>query len=198
MGGDAALGDVVHVLGANLDFHALLFRADHRSVNAAIAVGLGRGDEILEPLRHHLPTGMDHAQRAVAVRQRTDDDAEAENIRQLLEGKLLGLQFAPDRKGPLAPAIDPGLHAMLGQFALDLVGDAPHPVAAHHVQPRKMGDDGIARLGIEFGESQILQLLAHILHADAPCQRGIDVHRLLGDAPALVDFVDIAKSAHIV
>ena len=87
---------------------------------------------------------------------------------------------------------------MLGQLALDLVGDAADPVAAHHVQAGEMGDDGIARLGIEFGESQVFQLLAHILHADAPGQRRIDIDRLLGDAPALVGLLDVTQGAHIV
>ena len=79
---------------------------------------------------------------------------------------------------------------MLGQLALDLVGDAPHPVAAHHVEAGEMGDDGIARFRIELGEGQVFQLLAHILHADAAGQRRIDVHRLLGDAAALLRLVD--------
>ncbi len=35
MGGDAALGDVMHLLGADLDFDALLFRPDHRGVDAS-------------------------------------------------------------------------------------------------------------------------------------------------------------------
>ena len=35
MRGHAALGDVVHVLGADLHFDALLFRPDHRGVDAS-------------------------------------------------------------------------------------------------------------------------------------------------------------------
>ena len=45
MGGDAALGHVMHVLGADLDFHPLLFGAHHRGVDGTIAVALRRGDE---------------------------------------------------------------------------------------------------------------------------------------------------------
>ena len=92
----AALGDIMHVLGADLDFHPLLFRPDHRGVNGAIAVGLRGGDEILETLRHHLPAGVDDAQRVVAVCRRTDDDPETENVGELFEGQFLGLQLAPD------------------------------------------------------------------------------------------------------
>ena len=130
MGGDAALGDVVHFLGADLDFDALVLRPDHGGVDGAIAVGLGRRDEILEALRHHLPVGVQNAERAIAIVRRLDDDAEAENVGQLLEVELLVLQLAPDGKGPLGAAIDPGLDAVLGELALDLVGDAPDAVAA--------------------------------------------------------------------
>ena len=74
----------------------------------------------------------------------------------------------------------------------------PDPVAAHHVEAGEMGDDGIARFGIQFGEGQVFQLLAHILHADAPGQRRVDVHRLLGDALALFRLFDETQGAHIV
>ena len=52
--------------------------------------------------------------------------------------------------------------------------------------------------GVQLGKGQVFQLLAHVLHADAPRQRGIDVHRLLGDAAALVRLVDVAQGAHVV
>ncbi len=77
MRGDAALGDVVHLLGADLHLDALAFRPDDGGVDGAVAVGLGRRDEILEALRHHLPVGVQHAERAIAVRERRHDDAEA-------------------------------------------------------------------------------------------------------------------------
>ena len=49
----AALGDFVHLLGADLHFDALLLRTDHRRVDGAVAVGLRVRDEILEALRDH-------------------------------------------------------------------------------------------------------------------------------------------------
>ncbi len=87
---------------------------------------------------------------------------------------------------------------MFGQPTLDLVGNTAHPVAAHHIEAREMRDDGIARFGIEFGEGEVFQLLAHVLHADAACQRCIEIDRLLCDAAALFRLFDIAKRAHVV
>ena len=130
MRGHAALGDVVHFLRADLHFDALLLRPDHGGVDRAIAVGLRIRDEILEALRHHAPVLVQHAERAIAILRRLHDHAEAENVGELLEIELLVLQLAPDRVGPLGAAIDPGLDAMLGELALDLIGDAPDAVAA--------------------------------------------------------------------
>ena len=42
MGGDTLLGNLVHLLGANLHFDALLIGADNRRVQRLIAVQLGR------------------------------------------------------------------------------------------------------------------------------------------------------------
>ena len=46
-------------------------------------------------------------------------------------------------------------------------------------------------------EGELLQLLAHVLHAHAPGERRIDVHRLLGDAQALV-LRHVVERAHVV
>ena len=62
-----------------------------------------------------------------------------------------------------------------------------------------MGDDGIARLRIKLGKSQVLQLLAHVLHADAPFRPAAraNVHRLLRNATALLGLFDVAQGAHV-
>ena len=95
-------------------------------------------------------------------------------------------------------AIDPGVDAVLGELALELIGDAPDAVARLRIEPRQPRDDRIARFGIEFAEGQIFQLLAHTLHADAARQRRIDVDRLLRDAPALLRLLDEVQRAHVV
>ncbi len=46
-------GNVVHILGANLDLNAAVFRPDNAGMDGAIAVGLGQGDIVLEPAWHH-------------------------------------------------------------------------------------------------------------------------------------------------
>ena len=55
-----------------------------------------------------------------------------------------------------------------------------------------------ARVRVELGERQILELVLHLLHADALGQRRVDVHRLAGDAPALLVVVEELQRAHVV
>ena len=57
--------------------------------------------------------------------------------------------------------------------------------------------DGAVGFRIDVAEGELLQLLAHALHAHAAGQRRIDVHRLLGDAQALV-FRHMVERAHVV
>jgi hypothetical protein len=65
-----------------------------------------------------------HAERAVAGFDVGQDDAEAEDVGQLLEADRLALHLGPDRKRLLAPAVDVRGQAVLvqvfGQLALDL------------------------------------------------------------------------------
>ena len=70
-------------------------------------------------------------------------------------------------------------------------------LAAFLMQPVEALLDRREGIGIEHLESDVLELVAHILHAHAPGERRIDVHGLLGDAHALVGR-DMIEGAHVV
>ena len=53
-------------------------------------------------------------------------------------------------------------------------------------QEPEAGDDAGARVGVQLGEGEILELVLHLVHADALGERDVDVHRLARDAPALL------------
>ncbi len=182
MGGDAVFGDLVHLLGADLQLDALVARADHGGVDRAVVVLLGRRDVVLEASRHHRPGGVDDAERLVAFRHALHDHPKAEDVGQLLEADRLALHLAPDRIGALAPAPHPRLDAPVGELAdellLDLRDQADMPLG-ERVQP--LADD-LVGLRIELAKRQAFELLAHLVHADAAGERRIDVDRLLGDA----------------
>src|SRR5579863_8349195 len=122
---------------------------------------------------------MHDAERAIAGFEVAQDDAEAENIGQLLEADRLALHFGPDRKWLLAPAINMRGQAVLleilGKLAFDLA-DQIAVALGKRIQPLPDHRIGVR---IERTERKILELLPHLLHAHAPRQRGIDVERLL-------------------
>ena len=182
--GDAEFGDLVHLLGADLQFDALVAGADHGGVDRAIIVLLRRRDVILEPAGHHRPGGVHDAERAVAGLDVVHHDAEAEDIGQLLEADRLALHLGPDRKRLLAPAVDMRGHAVLLQVLGELAFDFADQVAValgQRIQPLHHHRIGF---GIERAERKVLEFLPHLLHAHAAGERRIDVERLLGDPAA--------------
>src|SRR5262249_252392 len=123
MRGDSIFRDFVHIPGADLQFDALLARADYRGVNGAIVVLLGRRDVVLEATRDHRPGRVHDAERLVALGQALHHDADAENVGKLLEADGFALHLAPDRISALAPPRHLGGDAAFGQLARELLLD---------------------------------------------------------------------------
>ncbi len=182
--GDTEFRDLVHLLGADLQLDALVAGTDHGGVERTVVVLLRRRDVVLEAAGHHRPGGVHHAERAVAGFDILHHDAEAVDVGELFEADRFALHLGPDRKRLLAAAIDARgdavLLQVLGELAFDLadqiavaVGERIEPLLHHRIGFR-----------IERVEREILELLAHLLHAHAAGERRIDVQRLLGDAAA--------------
>ncbi len=92
-----------------------------------IAVGLGRADIILEAAEHGAVEVVDDAEHVVAVRDGIDDDAEGEEVENLVHGLALSIHLAVDAVGVLHAAVDAAEGNMvLGELALDLLLDALH------------------------------------------------------------------------
>ena len=121
---------------------------------------------------------MDHPQRAVAVRDRLADHAKAVDVRQAREFQILLLHLAPDRIGLLGAAKDIRLDLLALQLGADIGGDLMHHVTRFALQRQEPPHDRPARFGVQDLEGQILQLLAHPLHAHPARQRRVNLHRL--------------------
>ena len=194
---DAVFGDLVHFLGADLQFDALLAGPDHRGVDRAIVVLLRRRDVILEAAGHDRPGGVDDADRLIAFSHRVHDHAERENIGQLLEADRLALHLAPDRIGALLPALD---LAAIPRSASLRVSCCSMSMIRSLLRSRErqqpLGHD-IVGVRIELAERQVLELLAHLLHAHAAGERRIDIERLFRHPPPRLRR-HVMQGAHVV
>ncbi len=181
---DAEFGDLVHLLGADLQLDALLAGADHGGVNRTVVVLLGRRDVVLETPGHDRPGRMHDAERAVAGLDVGKHDPKAVDIGQLLKADRLALHLGPDRKRLLAPAVDACAEAVLLQVLRKLAFDLADQIAVtlgERIQP--MLDHRIS-FRIEHVEREVLEFLSHLLHTHAAGERRVDIQRLLGDAAA--------------
>ena len=195
--GNPVLGHTVHDLGADLHLDAQTARADHRGVQRAIVVRLGRRDEVLEPFRHHGPGPVDDAQGAVTIVLGLNNHAEAVDVRQGREADRLPLQLAPDRIGRLFAPLHMGGDARLAENRLDLTRHALDGAAVLQLQRLQTALDGDAGRGVQVFERQFFQFRRDGVDADGATQRRIDFQGLAADALTLLR-LDEVQGAHVV
>src|SRR5439155_16977852 len=110
--------------------------------------------------------------------------AKADDVGELLEADRLALHLAPDRVGTLAPAADLGRDAAIGKLLGELQLNVGYQTDAARLERVEPLADHLVGLRIELAERQILELLAHLMHAHAAGERGVDIEGLLGGAAA--------------
>src|SRR5712691_10634114 len=196
--GDAELGHLVHVAGADLHLDALPLGTDHAGMDRAVIVRLRRRDVVLEAAGNDVIGGMDDAQRVVAIADPVDQHAEGHHVGELLERDILALHLAPDRIGRFFAAGDVGSEAALFQRLAQLLDDARDDVATLLAQEPEARDYARPRIRMQLGKGEILELILHPVHADALGERDIDVHRLARDAPPLLRILDESQRLHVV
>ena len=94
-------------------------RPDHRGMQRLVEVRPGDGDEVLDAARDGVPLVVDDAERRVAVLHRIGDDAQRQQVVDLVQADLLPLHLLVDRVGALHPAVDAGRESLRGAASLD-------------------------------------------------------------------------------
>ena len=114
----------------HLDLERLSLRPDHGRVQRLVHVHLGHGDVVLEPPGHRLPQRVDDADRAVAVLDRVDQDADGGQVVDLVELLAALRHLGVDRVEVLGPAGDVGLdRGVLELVVQDRPGLVREPLA---------------------------------------------------------------------
>ena len=194
---DAVLRQLVHLARTYLDLERLPAGAHHRRVQRLVEVRLRHGDVIVELTRDRGPQRVYDAERAVARRHVVHDDADREQVIHLVEADALATHLRRDRPemlgatGELGP--DTGL-LELGRERLHGLVD----VALAHLPPRgQLLGELLVLLRLEVLEREVLELPLDLPDAEAVRERRVDLHRLLRDAPLLLER-ERRQRAHVV
>ena len=184
MGSNTVVGDVLHFLGADLDFNVHM-HAEQRGVQRLVTVGLGHGNVIFEPARQRLVQAVYGAQNTVAVVFGIGDDAESVHIHDFMEGFLLEFHLVIDGIQVFFPPQNPPWQApffqLLLQFAPDIVNDflVRAPQLGHRFR------NVLRTHGVQGRKAQVFELCRNRVHAQTVGNRGVDIEGFSGDALAL-------------
>src|SRR5882672_764299 len=195
--GEAALRNLVHLLGADLHLERQAVRPEQRRVQRLVAVDARDGDKVLEAARHRLERLMREAERAVAAVDVGHDDAHAVYVDDVREMRVLALHLEIDAVEVLFARVhargDLRVRQRLPELALDLTEQLP--LITLRAPQRAL--QHLVAIRIERLEAELLELDLEGVDAEPIRDRRVDVERLTRDAPLLL-YRQRADRAHVV
>ena len=198
MRGDAVFGDLVHLLGADLDLERDAVRTDDGGVERLVHVWLGRADIVLETTQNGTVKVVDDAEHVVAVGHGVDDDAEREEVEHLVHRLILRVHLAVDAVGMLHAAVDLEIRdVLLLQARLNLRLHAVHKGLVLGLLGRERAGDLVVADGVQILEGQILKLPLDALHTEAVGDGRVNFHRFERLLPLLFRRL-VLHGAHVV
>src|SRR6185312_13366291 len=99
-------------------------------MQAAVHVAARGGDEILDAAGHRPPSRVDDAERGVAVLHGAGDDAQGEEVIDLVDVNALALELLVDAVEPLDPPLDAGGNVVIGEHGAHLAVHAMEELLA--------------------------------------------------------------------
>ena len=184
VGGDAFLGDQVHLAGADLHLEGLALVADHRGVQRLVEVALRHRDVVLEAARDGTPALVHDAERCIGVLERPGDDAEGQVVEQLRDVDALAAQLLVDRVVTLDAEADLGVDLRLLEGLRQALADA---LDGGLGELQLLGDLRVQLgelVGIEIEEGEVLEIALDPRHPQPVGDRRVDLERLARDAAA--------------
>ena len=164
VGGDAVLGGVVHLPGADLHLEGDALPADDGGVEGLVAVGLGGADVVLEPAQHRVEQVVNDAQHIVALGDVVHNDPEGVEIEDLVHGLVLGIHLAVDGVGVLHPAVDGAVDALGVQPLLDAPLDGGQELLVGGGTGGQLVGDLLVAHRVQVAQGGVLQLPLDALH----------------------------------
>ena len=198
--GDAVLGDLVHLVGADLHLERPRARPHDAGVQRLVHRLLRVRDVVVERAGDGPPCLMHHAQRVVAVARIVNEHAQRDEVVDLVERLTLGgvaLHLLVRRVEVLDAPRHVRLDARLVQRLAQLALDAPHEALALRAPRRDRRRGPPVLLRLQHAEREVLELPLHLPDAEPPGERRVDVHRLACDLVLAVRF-QVLDRPHVV
>ena len=187
----------MHAPGPDLQLDRLAAGPDHGGVQRLVHVELRHRDVVLEPPGNGVPPGVDRAERGVAVADGVHQDADADQVVDVVEAHVAGDHLLVDGVVVLGPAGDPRLDLGLAQVGRDVLDDLlEEDVAARGALGDQPGDL-VVPLGVQRREGQVLEFPLDGVHAEPVGQRREDLQHLTRLALLLLPR-QVAQRAHVV
>ena len=182
VGGNTVFRRAVHFIGPDLDLEGLAGGADQGGVQGLIHVRLGHGDIVLEAPGDGLVHLVDGTQDGIAVPDGPDDDADREEVVDLLDGFILVEHLAVDAEQVLDAAVHLALDAGVANMLFDLLGDLLDIALALTLALLHLFHKVIVYVRIEVFEAEVVQFDLDLGDSEPVGDGRIDVQGLLGDA----------------
>src|SRR5574344_4493 len=187
----------VHVLGADLHLDHLVVRTDDRRVNALVKVRFRRRDVILEKPLERSPEVVHVAEREVAFRDGFDDDADGEDIEDVIEPAAAVLHFAVDAVNILGAPLDGAVEVLECHLDLERPHHGLHVTLAVLLAFQEVVHDFLVFVRVDVFEREVFEFGFETVETETVGERRVDVERFLGYHLALLG-LHVMKRAHIV
>ena len=201
VGGQSALGNLVHSLGANLHLHPFLLGSQDGDVQAFVAVRFRHGEPVAQSLRVGLIHVGDDGKGLPALHfllfhGRVDDDADGEKVVDALEAAILLLHLLPDGVNRLRAAFHVERESGLCEPLLYGLDEAFDVGVAALLRGAQLFANHVVGIVLAVFQREVFELRFQLVETQLVSQWRIEKRRLLADALLGLFVVRVADLPH--
>ena len=165
---NAFIGDMMHVIGPNLNFNPLTMGTNHGGMKGLVHVCLGHPYVIFEAARNGFPQRVNHTQGLITLANGFQDDTERYDVIDVLQIQVLGDHLLVYAKDILGSAVHFPLQAEIRQLFLDDTPDFLDVTLALLFIPFQATNNLLIHIRIKIGEGKVLQLGPDPVNTEPP------------------------------
>src|SRR5581483_7999277 len=183
VGGDAGLGNTMHVFGANLRLDGHAVGAEERRMERLVAVDPRDGDVVLEAPGHGLEYRVHHTECAIAGVRLIGDDAQAVDVDDLRQRSALAQHLLVNAVEVLLARLHPRMDLILDEGAGELLLEFLQELLLVAARLAQRARQHLVAVRVERLETEVLELELQVVETEALGDRGVDLQGLAGNSP---------------